>query len=137
MMEAVPVASTSSPTVQEFRILNPTTEAINGRASMLGFVAAVVSELATNQSITSQMAGKYVDMELVEKPFGAAPLGFAMLVALITVGSLAPKMLEGIEVNGKSFGPFTPNLELTVGRVAQMGFLGLILVELVKGSALF
>ena len=30
-----------------------------------------------------------------------------------------------------------PGLEMMVGRVAQMGFLGLILVELAKGSSLF
>ena len=82
------------------------------------------------------MAGKYVDLELVEKPLGAAPLGFGMLVALITMGTLAPKMLENSDIGSKQFGPFTPGLELTVGRVAQMGFLGLVVVEAIKGSSL-
>jgi hypothetical protein len=67
---------------------------------MLGFVAALISEASTHQAVFSQIAGRYADLELVEKPVGVSSLGFAMLVALITVGSLAPKMLEGVEVRG-------------------------------------
>lgn len=129
-------ATTSSGSVQNFQILNPVTEAINGRAAMLGFVAAVASEAATHQAIFSQIAGKYADLEMVEKPIGGSTLGFGMIVALVTMASLAPKLLEGADVDSKSFGPFTPGLELQVGRVAQMGFLGLVLIEILKGSSL-
>ncbi|GAX75510.1 hypothetical protein CEUSTIGMA_g2953.t1 [Chlamydomonas eustigma] len=131
-----PVTSAPSRSVQDFQILNPTTEAINGRAAMIGFVAAVVSEAVTHQAVWSQVVGRYVNEELVERPIGAASLGFAMFVVLTTMASLAPKLLEGTEVSGKAFGPFTPNLELVLGRTAQMGFLGLILVETLKGSSL-
>ncbi|KAG1651837.1 hypothetical protein FOA52_009840 [Chlamydomonas sp. UWO 241] len=128
--------SGAAPSVQSFAILNPVTEAINGRAAMLGFVAAVASEAVTHQAVWSQIVGRYINLELVESPIGAAPLGFAAVVALTTMASLAPKMLAGDNVDSKSFGPFTPGLELTLGRVAQMGFLGLVVVELFKGSAL-
>lgn len=37
-------------------MLNPTTEAINGRSAMLGFVAAVISEEITHHSIWSQVS---------------------------------------------------------------------------------
>lgn len=102
----------------------------------LGFVAAVVAESATHQTVFSQVAGKYVDMELVEAPLGAASLGFGAVVALVTMATLMPKLIDGMEVDSKSFGPFTPALESKVGRVAMMGFAGLLAVELVKGSAL-
>ena len=35
--------------MQDFRIFSPTTEAINGRAAMLGFAVAVLSEIATGE----------------------------------------------------------------------------------------
>lgn len=41
-------------------------------------------------------------MQLVEKPIGAAPLGFAMLVVLITMASLAPKLLADTNVRTES-----------------------------------
>lgn len=84
--------------VQNFQLLNSMTEAINGRCAMLGFVAAVASEVVTHQAVWSQLAGRYVDLELVEKPVAAAALGFAMVVALTTMASLAPKLLAGSEV---------------------------------------
>jgi hypothetical protein len=133
---AAAAASTSAASVQSFSVMNPVTEAINGRAAMLGFVAAVASESVTHQAVWSQIVGRYIDLQIVEAPIGAAPLGFAMVVALTTMASLAPKMLEGADVDSKSIGPFTPGLELTLGRVAQLGFLGLVFVELLKGSSL-
>lgn len=99
-------------------------------------MAAVVAESSTHQSVWSQVAGKYVDMDLIEKPLGAASLGFGAVVAIITMATLMPKLIEGADVNSKSFGPFTPALESLVGRVAMMGFFGLVAVELVKGSSL-
>eukprot|EP00198_Chlamydomonas_reinhardtii_P011693 XP_001701030.1 predicted protein [Chlamydomonas reinhardtii] len=111
-------------------------EAINGRSAMLGFVAAVVSESLTHQSIFSQIAGKYVDGEIVEAPFGTSTLLFFAVVLLTTMATLVPKMVHSLNVDSRSFGPFTPGLELTLGRVAQLGFAGLLIVELVKGSAL-
>ena len=164
-------------------ILGPVQEAINGRSAMLGFVAAVVSESLTHQSIFSQIAGKvrintsigyakpccktvrrmhsffptrstptrctdlfaflplpltlqYVDGEIVEAPFGTSTLLFFAVVLLTTMATLVPKMVHSLNVDSRSFGPFTPGLELTLGRVAQLGFAGLLIVELVKGSAL-
>jgi hypothetical protein len=35
-----------------------------------------------------QVAGKVVDAEVVETPFGASDLGFFMIVALVTLGTL-------------------------------------------------
>ncbi|KAG2441012.1 hypothetical protein HXX76_003865 [Chlamydomonas incerta] len=117
-------------------ILGPVQEAINGRSAMIGFVAAVVSESLTHHSIFSQIAGKYMDGEVVEAPVGVSTLLFFAVVLLTTMATLVPKMVHSLEVDSRSFGPFTPGLELTLGRVAQMGFAGLLVVELIKGSAL-
>lgn len=130
--ETAPVPAVAA----NFQLLNQTTEALNGRSAMIGFVAAVIAESTTHQSVWSQVAGKYVDMDLVEKPLGVAALGFGAVVALVTMATLMPKLIDGAEVNSKSFGPFTPALESRVGRVAMMGFLGLLVVELAKGSSL-
>jgi hypothetical protein len=66
-----------------------------GRAAMLGFVAAVVSELATRQSVWSQIAGKYVDGDLVERPIGTSVLFFGAIVVLLTYASIAPQFQAG------------------------------------------
>ncbi|KAG2486936.1 hypothetical protein HYH03_014435 [Edaphochlamys debaryana] len=118
-------------------VLSPVQEAINGRAAMLGFVAAVLSEALTHQAVWSQIAGRYdAAGELLEAPIGQASLLFAAVVALTTMATLVPKMVYSEEVDARSFGPFTPGLEKTLGRVAQMGFAGLLVVELARGSAL-
>ncbi|KAJ9525407.1 hypothetical protein QJQ45_003207 [Haematococcus lacustris] len=129
--EAAPIASTSSPAeaparsvAAPFSLLNATNEAINGRAAMLGFVAAVGAELASHQGIVSQVAGRYDNAELVEKALRGSDLGFFAIVSLVTMGTLAPRLLENEAVDARSFGPFTPGLEKTLGRAAMMGFAG-------------
>lgn len=101
---------------------------------MLGFLVAVVMERLSNQSVLSQLGGRYVDGEIVEKALGASDLSFAFIVALITLGTFAPLVYKGEKPDARSFGPFSPKLETTVGRVAQIGFLGLVLVEMIKGN---
>ena len=71
-----------------------------------------------------QLAGRYDNQELVERAIGASDLTFGMIVALVTLGTLAPRLLENASVDSKSFGPFTPGLEKTLGRAAMMGFAG-------------
>jgi hypothetical protein len=67
---------------------------------MIGFIAAILSEVVTHRAVLavwSQVVGSYVNEELVERPIGAASLGFAMFVVLTTMASLAPKLLKGID----------------------------------------
>ena len=40
----------------------------------------------------------------------------------------------GEKPDARSFGPFTPPLERRIGRTAQLGFAGLLVVELLKGN---
>ena len=62
---------------------------------MLGFVAAVVAELKTNQSVWSQLAGKYVDGDLTEHAIGISSLLFFAIVTLLTYASIAPQFQAG------------------------------------------
>jgi hypothetical protein len=63
---------------------------------MLGFVAAVVAELQTGQSVWSQLAGKYVEGDLKEHALGLSSLGFGAIIALLTYASIAPQFQAGM-----------------------------------------
>ncbi|KAF5841908.1 carotene biosynthesis-related protein [Dunaliella salina] len=117
-------------------ILNNMNEAINGRAAMMGFVFAIAGELATNHGVVSQVAGRYENQELVEKALAGSDLGFGAVVALTTIGTLMPRLIAGEAPGDRSFGPFTPGLEKALGRVAMMGFAGLLILEDVMGHPL-
>jgi hypothetical protein len=108
-------------------LLGTVQEAINGRSAMLGFAAAAVSETVSHRSVWSQV---------VDAPDGNAALAYFAAVLLITMASLFPKLMDDLNVDSKSFGPFTPGLESLLGRIAMLGFSGLIVVEAVKQSPL-
>ena len=55
----------------------------------------------------------------------------------VTFATFAPKVLANQGPADRSFGPFTPAAELTNGRVAQIGFAALLVVELFKQAPLF
>jgi uncharacterized surface protein with fasciclin (FAS1) repeats len=120
-------------------------EVINGRLAMLGFLTAVVQEIATGQSFTEQ--------------FGANFGIFAAQVQLWAFASLVPAFSsnEGYTANPFTMennrtwkevfkgGPwdagkrkiFSPEVEQLNGRAAMVGIVALIAVETAKGSALF
>lgn len=135
--EIQPSGSAGQYGVSQYPILGPIQEAVNGRAAMLGWVSAVAVELATHQGVVSQLFGKYENQELVEKPIGESALIAFAIVILNIAAALMPKLLDGEEPGARSFGPFTPGRETILGRTAMLGFLGLIVVELFKGSSLF
>eukprot|EP00241_Pyramimonas_parkeae_P006719 CAMPEP_0114237914 /NCGR_PEP_ID=MMETSP0058-20121206/7646_1 /TAXON_ID=36894 /ORGANISM="Pyramimonas parkeae, CCMP726" /LENGTH=332 /DNA_ID=CAMNT_0001349991 /DNA_START=27 /DNA_END=1025 /DNA_ORIENTATION=+ len=119
-------------------------ETINGRLAMLGFVYAVVGEFTEGKTFLGQMGSH----------FG----GFAFALLLWTFASMAPalgsnmgytadpasmaktkewkKIMKGGPWPAIS-GIMTPALEKNLGKGAMVGILSLILIELVKGSALF
>lgn len=87
---------------------------------MLAFVAAVAAELSSGQSVLQQLA--------------AEPTGVAAAIVLLAVGTLAP-LLSDIDVI-PPFPFFNATNETNVGRVAMLGFVGLVMVEqVVKGGA--
>merc|ERR1719331_2087803 len=95
-------------------------EIINGRLAMLGFVATFFAELASGKSTGEQ--------------FASHPIGILFHWALFAVASLIPIVLGSKK---EAFGPLTPEVELLNGRAAMIGFALLIVIEGLKGSALF
>ena len=58
-----------------------------------------------------------------------------ILAALsFTAASLIPLMASS---KREAFGPFTPSAEMLNGRAAMIGFASLLVVEAVRGAALF
>lgn len=126
---AAPATVAPAVAVQDFQIFSATTEAINGRAAMLGFAVALAAEASTGQSVWSQIAGKVVNERYVESAIGISSVTFAGAVVLLTMATFAPMVLAGESLTSRSFGPFKPSVELSVGRLAMVGFSGLVLVE--------
>lgn len=98
----------------------PAPEIVNGRLAMLGFLAAVGAEVASGETVVSQLSD--------------APLPILLTFAAFAVASLVP-ILKG--ANKEAFGPLTPAAELLNGRAAMIGMAALLTIEAAKGSALF
>jgi hypothetical protein len=105
--------------MQAFDGLGP--EIINSRLSMLGFAIAAFWELTQGIDVFQQV-NKY-------------PLITIATFVIFTVASWIP-FQQGQSYNVKS-GPFTPALEVTLGRIAMIGFVGLILNEAYFGRPFF
>jgi len=98
-------------------------EVINGRLAMLGFVAALPAELRTGTPVWEQIT--------------KAPGPIAATFLLFIVASLIP-ILKGVpRKGGKEWGGipwFTPDREIINGRVAMLGFVGLIAADYFMGK---
>ena len=152
---AAPAAPAATPTFQASSVPNPVTagateapaegegffgvmgfggpapEVINGRAAMLGVLAAIGGELTTGKTVVGQLLAG-----------GAAPMG-AIFVA-VALASFAP-MVTGSsaaaafnkEKEAKALGPFTAQAEMLNGRAAMMGFAALLALEATSGMPFF
>jgi hypothetical protein len=107
-------------------------EVLNSRTAMLGFVAAIVAELATHESVLQQITTR-------GSSFNVLALG--LTVATVFISSFAPRVNglkeNGLDVEAKpSWGVFTQGAELINGRWAMIGFIALVITEQLKGSSL-
>lgn len=107
----------------------PAPETINGRLAMVGFVAAVGAEIFTGKPLLQQ--------------FGEAGGIVTAVAALFIVASLIP-IVRGANLkgsgpggNGSGVPKLTKKAELWNGRAAMVGVAALIIVESIKGGALF
>ncbi|KAL3152974.1 hypothetical protein ABBQ38_012004 [Trebouxia sp. C0009 RCD-2024] len=112
----------------------PAPERVNGRLAMLAFVAVAFGELTTGKSVLEQVP--------------TVPFRIIFVSLMISVASIVPKYSSGTSLNelteaaSKTGLPpvlrfFNKTHEVWLGRVAMLGFTGLIIVELIKGGALF
>ena len=101
---------------------------------MLAFVAVAFGELTTGKSVLEQVP--------------TVPFRIVFVSFLISVASILPKYSAGVslqeitEAASRTGLPpqlrfFNKTHEVWLGRVAMLGFTGLIIVELFKGGALF
>ncbi|KXZ49138.1 hypothetical protein GPECTOR_23g66 [Gonium pectorale] len=105
-------------------------ETINGRAAMLGFVAAAGAELLGSGSVLAQLS--------------AAPQPVLLVLALVVASSAIPiyKGTQGDYLNALRDtysvpeGVFTEANERVHGRLAMVGLAGLLAVEMLLGRAL-
>lgn len=92
---------------------------------MLGFVWALVAEKLTGLSLLQQ----------VSSPGATGLVYFVGAVQLFTLATLIP-IANGESTDARSWGPFTAKAERWNGRLAMLGFVSLIISELVHGSPL-
>tara|TARA_Y100000389_G_scaffold83213_1_gene79767 strand:- start:954 stop:1454 length:501 start_codon:yes stop_codon:yes gene_type:complete len=85
-------------------------ERVNGRAAMIGFTSAVIEELVTNNSISTQFMDN---------------IGVTMsVIGLVIIGTASNPRDEGL-----LWGVFDRNAETVNGRLAMLGILSLYLSE--------
>merc|ERR1711871_1327920 len=105
-------------------------EVMGGRAAMVGFLAAMGAELATQDSIFKQL--------------GEGGTGGMLVFALVAAASFAP-IVQGKSAKAaflkdgspEAFGPFNAQAEMLNGRAAMMGLLFLLAAEASQGQAFF
>eukprot|EP00243_Klebsormidium_subtile_P003372 TRINITY_DN16754_c0_g1_i1.p1 TRINITY_DN16754_c0_g1~~TRINITY_DN16754_c0_g1_i1.p1 ORF type:complete len:245 (+),score=23.06 TRINITY_DN16754_c0_g1_i1:118-852(+) len=109
-------------------------EIVNGRLAMLGFVATAAAEFTTKQTALEQLLANSGNVFTT--------------IFVFTLASLAPKFIadEGLGELLDAAKPggmpeqlkfFNSVVEKNTGRVAMLGFLGLVLVEVFRGEAFF
>eukprot|EP00239_Pterosperma_sp_CCMP1384_P005036 CAMPEP_0197846722 /NCGR_PEP_ID=MMETSP1438-20131217/4149_1 /TAXON_ID=1461541 /ORGANISM="Pterosperma sp., Strain CCMP1384" /LENGTH=191 /DNA_ID=CAMNT_0043458465 /DNA_START=72 /DNA_END=647 /DNA_ORIENTATION=+ len=112
----------------------PVPERVNGRLAMLGFVAAVGAELSTGQTAWTQFANNSFVVETHWLLFAAASIAPSLMT-----GNSLTEITKAASEKGLPDGmsKFTADVELLNGRAAMVGCAALIIIEGIKGSALF
>merc|ERR1712032_336241 len=109
-------------------------ERVNGRLAMLGFVAAVGAELATGETAFTQFIQHPFSV-----PFHWAIFAVASAMPAVMSGNSLKHIMGSASESGMAEGMknFNADVELLNGRAAMIGCASLLVVEGIKGSALF
>jgi Chlorophyll A-B binding protein len=102
---------------------------------MVGFVAAIASEVVTHQAVLSQITGKVIDGDVIETASGASWYGWGAVIVILTMASLAPRLFENEQPEDRQYGIWQANAELLNGRVAMLGFVALLITEVITNSS--
>ncbi len=112
---------------------------VNGRVAMIGFVSILGPEISKKQPVLEQIGDNWFWIIL----FGLT-MTFASILPKIVSGSSLKDLhssATGENMKGQGFQQalefFDTNTELWSGRLAMLGFAGLLLIEAVKGESFF
>lgn len=120
-------------------------EVINGRIAMVGFVLAFFGELNTGDAFTTQLFshfGEFLKCATLWTAASFAPsfqnrMGYCGDPKTLATNSSWQTAIKGGPIPDYVEPYFTPDVELLNGRVAMVGIALMIVIETIKGSALF
>jgi len=110
----------SFPEAQAFD--GPAPETINGRLAMIGVSSCLAAEFARGIGLKEQV--------------GEAPASILAVFVLISLASYIPIFRGYTRKEDFSNGPFTPKAENWNGRLAMIGFAGILVTEALSGKTI-
>ena len=104
-------------------------ELLNGRLAMLGFIEALEAEMLGKGTVMEQL-------QLTCTADVAYDVVVLAIIALVVVGTIVPLSKRNLRPADANWGPFTAFTEMLHGRLAMIGFVGLMWMENAYGTPL-